>query len=59
LLLQEFNLHIVERKGEDNHVADHLYRMENIPNDLIPINDSFPNEQLADINVSSIRIASS
>jgi hypothetical protein len=58
LLLQESDLHIVERKGEDNHVADHLSRMENIPNDLIPINDSFPNEQLANINVSSIRVAS-
>jgi hypothetical protein len=58
LLLQEFDLHIIERKGEDNHVADHLSRMENIPTDLIPINDSFPNEQLANINVSSVRIAS-
>jgi hypothetical protein len=43
LLLQEFDLHIVERKGEDNRVADHLSRMENIPIDPIPINDSFPN----------------
>jgi hypothetical protein len=46
LLLQEFDLHIVERKGEDNPVADHLSRMENIPIDHISINDSFPNEQL-------------
>jgi hypothetical protein len=37
LLLQEFDLHIAERKGEDNPIADHLCRMENIPNDLIPI----------------------
>jgi hypothetical protein len=58
LLLQEFDLHIVERKGEDNHVADHLSRMENIPIDPIPINDSFPNKQLANINVSIIRVAS-
>jgi hypothetical protein len=58
LLLQEFDLHIVEITGEDNHVADHLSRMKNIPNDPIPINDSFPNEQLANINVSSIRVAS-
>jgi hypothetical protein len=35
LLLQEFDLHIVERKGEDNLVADHLSRMENIPIDPI------------------------
>jgi hypothetical protein len=44
-------LHIIERKGEDNPLADHLSRMENIPNDAITINDSFPNEQLANINV--------
>jgi hypothetical protein len=47
LLLQEFDLHIGDRKGEDNPIADHLSRMENIPNDPIPINDSFANEQLA------------
>jgi hypothetical protein len=51
-------LHIVERNGEDNTMADHLSRMENISIDPIPINDSFPNEQLANINVSSIRVAS-
>jgi hypothetical protein len=56
LLLQEFDLHIVERNGEDN--PDHLSRMENIPIDPISINDSFPNEQLASINVSSVRVAS-
>jgi hypothetical protein len=28
LLFQEFDLHIVDRKGEDNPVADHLSRME-------------------------------
>src|SRR3954471_11228439 len=57
LLLQEFDLHIVDRKGEGNHVADHLYRMENIPLDPIPINDSFANEQLAVVNVASARVA--
>jgi hypothetical protein len=57
-LLQEFDLYIFERKGEDNPVADYLSKMENIPNDPIPINDSFPDEQLANINVSSIRVAS-
>ena len=58
LLLQEFDLHIVDRKGEENPVADHLSRIENIPIDPIPINDSFVNEQLANINVSSARVAS-
>jgi hypothetical protein len=51
-------LHIVDGKGEDNPVADHLSRMENIPLDHISINDSFTNEQLANINVSSARVAS-
>jgi hypothetical protein len=32
--------------------------MENIPIDPIPINYSFPNEQLANINVSIVRVAS-
>jgi hypothetical protein len=45
-------------KGEDNSVADHLSKMESIPIDHIPITDSFPNEQLANINVSSARFAS-
>jgi hypothetical protein len=58
LLLQEFDLHIVERKGEDNPIADHLSRMENIRIDLIPIKDSFPNDQLANINVCGVRVAS-
>jgi hypothetical protein len=31
--------------------------MENIPNDPIPINDSFANEQLANVNVSSANVA--
>jgi hypothetical protein len=46
ILLQEFDLHIVDRKCEDNPIADHLSRMENIPVDPIPIDDSFHNEQL-------------
>ena len=58
LLLQEFDLHIVDRKGEDNHVADHLSRMENIPLDPIPINNSFANEQLALVDVASTIVAS-
>jgi hypothetical protein len=43
LLLQEFDLHIVDRKGAENPVADNLSRLENISFDLIPVNDSFPN----------------
>ncbi|KAK1641560.1 hypothetical protein QYE76_059365 [Lolium multiflorum] len=53
LLLQEFDLHIIDRKGVDNPVADNLSRLENIAYDPVPVNDSFPNEQLAVIKVSS------
>ena len=40
LLLQEFDLHIIDRKGAKNLVADNLSRLEN----LLPIDDSFPDE---------------
>ncbi|KAK1618167.1 hypothetical protein QYE76_023684 [Lolium multiflorum] len=53
LLLQEFDLHIIDRKGADNPVADNLSRLENIAYDPVHVNDSFPNEQLAVIKVSS------
>jgi hypothetical protein len=36
-----------------NPVADNLSRLENISYYPIPINDSFPNEQLATIKVTS------
>ena len=53
LLLQEFDLHIADRKGAENPVAHNLSRLENILDDPQPINDSFPDEQLAAINVSN------
>src|SRR3954462_4081261 len=53
LLLQEFDLQIVNTKGEDNLVANNLSRMEDIPHDLILVNDSFPDEQLAVVKVQS------
>jgi hypothetical protein len=57
-LLKELDVHIVERKGEDNPVVDHLTRIENILIEHIPIMYSFYNEQLENINVSSARVAS-
>jgi hypothetical protein len=53
LVYSRFDLHIVDRKGAENPVADNLSRLENISFDPIPANDSFPNEQLAAINVTS------
>ena len=40
-------MQIVDHKGEDNPVADHLSRMERIRYDPVPINESFPGESLA------------
>ncbi|KAK1611778.1 hypothetical protein QYE76_035451 [Lolium multiflorum] len=42
---------VKDRKGADNPVADNLSRLENIADD--PVNDSFPNEQLAVIKSRS------
>ena len=50
-MLQEFDLHIIDRKGAENPVADNLSRLENVLDDPQPIDDSFPDEQLAAINV--------
>mgnify|MGYP005834732167 FL=1 len=52
ILLQEFDLHITDRKGAENPVADNMSRLENVSDDPLPIDDSFPNEQLAPINVA-------
>jgi hypothetical protein len=38
LLLQEFDLHIIDRKGAENLIADNLSRLENILDDPLPIN---------------------
>ncbi|PNX73026.1 hypothetical protein L195_g028924 [Trifolium pratense] len=46
LLLQEFDLEILDNKGTDNVVADHLSRMEGIEPESVPINDDFPYERL-------------
>src|ERR1041385_2627123 len=54
LLLQEFDLHIVDRKGADNPVVDNLSRMEDIPHDPIPVNDIFPDEQLPVVKVQPL-----
>ena len=51
-MLQVFDLRITNRKGAENPVADNLSRLENIPDDPLPIDDSFPDEQLNAINAS-------
>ena len=44
LLLQEFDLHIIDRKGAENPIADNLSRLENVLDELLPIDDSFHDE---------------
>ena len=51
LLLQEYDLQIVDRRGKDNLVAYHLSRMEEIITDPVPINESFPGEYLENVEV--------
>ena len=52
LFLQEFDLHVVDRKGAENPVADNLSRLENVLDDPQPIDDSLLDEQLNVINAS-------
>ncbi|KAK9003508.1 hypothetical protein V6N11_061067 [Hibiscus sabdariffa] len=48
LLLQEFDVEIIDRKGTENQVADHLSRLENkeITATTLEIKETFPNEQI-------------
>jgi len=50
LLLQEFDIEILDRSGAHNLVADHLSRIEN-GEDNIPIHDDFPDEVLLALTV--------
>ncbi|XP_070035237.1 uncharacterized protein [Nicotiana tomentosiformis] len=56
LMLQEFELEIIDRKGSDNQVADHLSRLEEEgrPHDDLVINDSFPYEQLLSMSLNGM-----
>ncbi|CAN6687748.1 unnamed protein product [Malus baccata var. baccata] len=51
LLLQEFDFEIRDKKGSENVVADHLSRLVH-QEDVVPIPETFPDEQLMSIEVS-------
>ncbi|CAN6544192.1 unnamed protein product [Malus baccata var. baccata] len=48
LLLQEFDIEIRDKKGSENVVADHLSRLVH-EEEVVPIPETFPNEQLMSI----------
>ncbi|CAN6679377.1 unnamed protein product [Malus baccata var. baccata] len=51
LLLQEFDIEIRDKKGSENVVADHFSRLVH-EEDVVPIPETFPDEQLMSIEVS-------
>ncbi|CAN6725357.1 unnamed protein product [Malus baccata var. baccata] len=51
LLLQEFDIEIRDKKGSENVVADHLSRFVH-EEDVVPIPETFPDEQLMSIEDS-------
>jgi hypothetical protein len=52
LLLQEFDITILDKPGKDNVVADFLSRLTN-NNDATPVDDSFPDEYLFTVSTHS------
>ena len=46
LLLQEFDITIVDKPGKSNVVANYLSRLHIADEDLTPIEDTFPDEHV-------------
>ncbi|XP_070004062.1 uncharacterized protein [Nicotiana sylvestris] len=56
LMGSKFDLEIVDRKGSENQVTDHLSHLEEErrPHDGQEINDSFPDEQLLSVSMNDM-----
>ena len=52
LLLQEFDITVLDRPGKENQVADFLSRLNHAGED-VPVNDDFPDENLFSISVKT------
>jgi len=52
ILLQDFNITIVERPGKSNVVVDFLSRLDN-PGEVTPNNDDFPDEHIFSMSIDS------
>ena len=52
LLLQEFNITIVDKWGKSNVVANFLSRLDN-PSEATPVNDDFPDEHIFAMSTDS------
>lgn len=52
LLMQEFSVTIINRPGKYNVVANYLSRLKNL-GERIPVNDSFPDENLFAVSTNS------
>ncbi|KAH9718388.1 hypothetical protein KPL71_022206 [Citrus sinensis] len=50
LLLQEFDLEILDKRGSENLVADHLSRLT-YNEDAVPLHENFPDEQLLHVGI--------
>jgi len=50
LLLQEFNITVLDRPGKENQVAYFLSRLQN-PGEVVLVEDSFPDENLFAISI--------